>query len=853
MITGPESQNREAFAWIPPRLAWHLLTALSLVEGLVALIWTAGQRAESGSRLVGPYSAAQVGLMALLMVGTAGVVVLVTRLRRRVNGSSNLRGLGTAAAGLLTLALICGVGLWLTGLAETPFWQAVAPKVRPLMLWMLLTAAQTGVLLMVMLRGLRWPGLPGQRRLLITAGGVLAAGLLLWLVMARTGYGLRPDVITWGAAGVPLLEWQLWLAWLLGTAALILGLRTRRDGFTRADALILLVVWGGAAALWLSQPVPRSFFALRPVLPTNEITPYSDAGFYASVAESITAGNGFFNGRIVTRPLYIVFLAVLQALGGHEYQRVIVLQTLVLALTPAVIYLLGKSLHSRALGISTAMLVIFREFNSILATPITEVSNSKQFLSDFPTMLGISAVLLLAVTWLKTPRRHRLLPLALGGTLGLLMLVRTQVALLAPLLVLAALTAYRRDWRGWLAGSLLVALGMMLSISPWLARNYQITGHVAFEQSLENENVAARYSDDPLAAVKPLPGEGEGEYGQRLIRGAMTWGLRNPGKVMTFSGAHFLNNAVDSLLILPVRSQGAQTWSGLTDFSSAFWLTWLEPWDAAKTLRVLLYLAGIALGIAACWQAVGAVGLLPLLIYAGYNLSSAAFRYSGWRFIQPVDWVVAFYFAAGLLQVSAWVIALFHTPHRADNSPLSETRRRPAWPAAVGLGALFLLAGSSLLLAERVVPREYPLLRPQQVVDKLTQSRVLESAGIDGQALAQFAAQPGAVLYDGMALYPRFYPADSGEPGTGWPVYKKRDFSRLGFLLIDDTRHGIVLAAKKSPARFPNRAGVTVLGCDHGDWIEAAAVVVQGKKPVVYLSSRADALICPAVTQEGSE
>ncbi|MCX6064453.1 MAG: hypothetical protein NT121_01670, partial [Chloroflexi bacterium] len=116
--------------------------------------------------------------------------------------------------------------------------------------------------------------------------------------------------------------------------------------------------------LWLAQPILPGYFATPPRAPNFEIYPFSDALIYAQYAQSALVGNGFMWPDVPTRPLYITFITWLHVLAGQDYIRVIFLQTLVLAAFPAVLYLLGKEVAGRPLGLGLALLATFRDLTA---------------------------------------------------------------------------------------------------------------------------------------------------------------------------------------------------------------------------------------------------------------------------------------------------------------------------------------------------------------------------------------------------------------------------------------------------------------------------------------------------------
>src|SRR5690606_15209241 len=98
---------------------------------------------------------------------------------------------------------------------------------------------------------------------------------------------------------------------------------------------------------------------------------------------------------------YVMLLAGAHALLGGNYNAITSAQVLVLALLPAVLYLLAARLHSRFAGLLLAGLVIVREVNSIALGGIINLSHAKLLMADLPAALALAAACLAAVAWLR--------------------------------------------------------------------------------------------------------------------------------------------------------------------------------------------------------------------------------------------------------------------------------------------------------------------------------------------------------------------------------------------------------------------------------------------------------------------
>jgi hypothetical protein len=175
----------------------------------------------------------------------------------------------------------------------------------------------------------------------------------LYLLVEMTGIGKNPQFVSIISLGVPLLEGQIEYACGLNVLVLCLAgawgrlpLEERRNRKLNIDLLVCVALWLLAAGLWLSLPLPKhNYFAPEQLPPNYSIYPFSDAEQYDM--NSLWVWKGSIKDTVISKPLYIVFLSILHALVGYDYGKVILLQTLVLAILPAVIYLVGKEMHSR--------------------------------------------------------------------------------------------------------------------------------------------------------------------------------------------------------------------------------------------------------------------------------------------------------------------------------------------------------------------------------------------------------------------------------------------------------------------------------------------------------------------------
>ena len=839
---------------------WWVIFALGSAGGVLTLARLASVPADPKNALLLGFSASRLAIMALVLglaMGLAGMAWFSSRrpLCLHPAGRPRLYALGIPLSALLALA--CQATLFYLYYYPEGKYLAYHARLEPLLTWVgWLAALLLGWLVMVRF-GLRFDGVRlCWRGVLAGAGAALALCAAAALFVNLTGIGWDMDAVAWGKPGVPLLEWQLWLAAALGVGvAILLPERSERRGGLWLEVGLALLVWIAAALLWQAQTTPINYFTLGPYPPNQEFYPYSDAANHDLVAQHLLLGNGYMHA-VIKRPLLSLFFGLLHMLAGQDYETVISLQTIVLALLPVSLYFLGRALHGRGLGLALALLAALREVNMIAATPYSRISHSKLLMSDEPAALGLVLFTLAAVIWLKAPRRRRLMPLVAGGVMGLQMMVRPQSVLLVPFVLGAAFFALRGDRRAgsirtslkdagtaWLASAALMGVGIVLVITPWVARNYALTGQVVFDQTEQIGIFTQRYTDMPGYAMPDrLTGETEEDYNQRLVDETLRYTLRNPGAVARFVGAHFLNNTIHTALTIPIRE-------GVSSFGDAFTITsnWYDAWGDrplrfGEAARLTLNLGLIALGVIFAWRRWGWAGLLPLLVNLSYSLSNSVVRNSGWRYIFPADWAGYLYYVLGLLEILLTVLLVLGLDR--TETPERDARQKAfAWRGAAALGAAFLLAGALVPAAEWVFPVQYP---PANEAAALADLQAQPALPVDPQELAAFTAREDVVVFRGRAFYPVWYGANQGEPGFGWVVYSEKPFARLSLVVINDSMRNVLLRITTPPDDFPNNSEVLVVGCDvsHLGYVDASVIALP-ESGALYTREGWPLLDCP--------
>lgn len=668
---------------------------------------------------------------------------------------------------------------------------------------------------------------------------IFAAFALAIAIIALTRIGLGFDATIWNAPGSPLLITQVVLAFL-GSAVLLWGLSALRKRLgeprlQRIDWILAGVVWLIAAVMWLHEPAQPTYYSSEPRYPNFESYPISDAFNHDVIAQNVLIGEGFHFGGLVAirRPLYVLFLSALEWLLASKYSTVVNVQVVVLALFPALLYLLAARLHNRFSGLLLAGLVAFREANSIALGHVINASHAKLLMADLPTALGMALLAVVTMAWLRSTPRNYLAALVTGGLLGAFVLLRSQSLTLIPVLAVLVLLVW--GWRAGWKPALLFILGAVLVVSPWVVRNRIGMGQWAIEDSIVSGFLANRYRYEPGTFGLPfLDGETEGEYYTRQMGAVRQFALRDPVYVTGFVTDNFVRNQLLNFMALPVSFELRELEAHVRQLP--FWPSWDGSLPSESYLPIALNIALVSLGLAVAWKRWRWVGMAPLFINLGFTANLALARVSGWRYNLPADWVVLLYYAIGLGQIALWAASSLKKNSATLNSAItvsdkSKTKAGSTW-MAIGFG-LLLLVGLSFSIIETLSTPRYEKLQAQAVLQELGELSSQEQARLD--ALKAMLEQSRLDILNGRALYPNFYSAGEGVPESNFALSTPQDFDRLTFFLIGPEAASISFPFEKQHVGFPSSAHVIVLRCSsHSP--TALAVILPAQQKVLFSS-----------------
>ncbi|MCA2000492.1 MAG: glycosyltransferase family 39 protein [Chloroflexi bacterium] len=689
-----------------------------------------------------------------------------------------------------------------------PYYERLSP-----LLWLLLVvAAQTVIFLLLSKNGFHPREFAKRKAVYLSSAIAFGFLFVIFLFVVFTRLGVIPDTAYWGEPGAAILGWQFVLSIIAGFVVLIYFSLVPRPSSLAENFLFPFIVYLAAAALWLSAPVDvlrNSFYA--PITPPANIPlPYSDAGFYDFLSQSLLIGTAYLGG-VPPRPFYVVFLAALHLLFGQDYVAIIAAQTLTLAFFPVALYFLAKKLHSPAAGVTAAFFAVFRELVGLWISSNIRAANSKTFTTDFPTAMALAFLCLVLIWWLE--RRDLKSTLAAGGFFGLVLLFRTQSLLVLPVVFALTWFVYQRRTKDWFVAGAVFAAAMLLAVLPWLTHNYTVEGRFTFDDPRQSAVIYSQYSftgNLDLAQFNPETDS----VGERMV----SFTLENPAYVAGFIAAHILNTEIGGLLALPLIAD----FESLSAPVNIYWGAWDGTLAWYNAALLIFYLAVIAVGLGAAWKRAGWLGLIPLAVNLGYALSNGVSRFSGWRYNLPVDWAVYFYFALGALEILGGLTLLFGAQIEKVFPVCQSPKAKPVSlrdfrPQYVFMMFVFAFIGSLPWLAKEIASPRYTASTPELMTK-------LETSGYSAAEIKDFLSHTGAVMMEGRLLYPRMYWRGEGlSSANPWQAYAVRDFPRIGFLLLNDRRSDMIFPTRES-LNFPQGADVIVVACEREGYYEARLI-----------------------------
>lgn len=703
---------------------------------------------------------------------------------------------------------------------------------------------------------------------------LLASGLLLALTafIFISRIGIRADLY-WKVAGIPLLSMQLYSAlgcvllyhffvekWL---PARITQSKIKPEWLTAA---IFVLIWIGAACCWNGTPQARSVFATGPYPPSEVMYPHSDAAVHDSGAAMIEIGLPVNGGQFTDKPAYMFLLGMIHLLVGDDIRRIVFVQVMVLALLPAILFLLGRELHSPKTGLLLAVIVIYRAVNAIQAVTAITTASVKELMSETPLALALAVLCLVVIRYWKN-RSAVKFPILLGGVYGIALLIRPHPIFFFPILLLFLVWLSWKNFRRMAGHLALFAVTLALVLAPISVSNIQqgripdylekinIVLHLRSEHAQDSQIVVDEDQQLPagpssVETVQPQTGQAtpmpqtastpvpvvpttQTSYGQYPI-------IEN--RVVRLM-SHALHNELAILLSMPASLIFHDM---PTTLQAAYWDE-SGPWNGSLTagqwIALCINLSVLAIGLSVFFTKTRWFGLFPLVVQVSINLANSFARSSGGRFLTPVDWIIYLYYAVGIVELIRYLLNELGS-HPLDLVDSNRPSRPVGWSTAAPLLA-FAVLGLALGYIQVIIPDRYTRITdPVEFIRNSTPGEFSAKLLPDLQAVLD-QSQTG--WYYGKALYPRYYSANQGEPSPNSEMHTL-PYDRIVFEMIGpDGNNFILLPSTTRGKKLQNGADVLVFGCRRdANTIDGWLVVINPTgSPAVLKRDPQQSYTCP--------
>ncbi len=660
--------------------------------------------------------------------------------------------------------------------------------------------------------------------------------------------------------GFPILDYQALFTWIavMGGFFLIKWLVNKWGNGKKlsaiiADLLIVLSLFTGSFIISNSVSVKPNAFIDEPRPPNFSISPNLDAEIYERTAQNLLAKGTFqtYIGEgdylsIARRPLFTGYLAMLHWVGGLGYEDILPLLLLSFSIIPVLVYLFTKTIHNRISGILAAILIIIRHQNGLLlAGDVWGGNNLHMLMSDFPAMIIAVTFLTLVVLWIKNPQDQPILPMIIGGVLGLGMLIRQEIAFLLPIVSIVAIIKLKGRWKLLLKQLFLIGICSIVVITPWLSRNWVKTGKFYLDKPGNRvERIIQTISAFGDISSADDQVENPEEIGEAVQLGDPASEQVQPVNPAESESAQTIKSVIDHygnafqqlFLYLPsnplmlnfdymwkaVNGELKEYYNGVFyspyKYSKSLPYWWFDQWDGKIDQKSWIYLTGIvgliSLGIYRVWKKERWIVFVPILSILGMISLYAINRQSGGRWLLTVDWLSAMFLSIGLVEISFGVLERW-----AGNNSIRDTlsggvileEDRVSSPRGTLLFLISLgivLLGASPVIAEILLPNNYPESEMELKLSSLLDDENSVLNNDDQKLLHNFLDQGGEVIY-GRALYPRYFSPDAKLMTTNQRLFP----SSTTFTIAGEDLEFVVLSRLEPPTWFPQGTETLVIGC----------------------------------------
>jgi hypothetical protein len=740
-------------------------------SGLVNFILLLLVPADQKNALMLGFSSKRLAILIFLLIGITAFFIATIKLSKTspktILWISNAFRKQSISAILILFFFLVLLLVWVAGFSPEYLlidYFAIARRLLPLLIWFLsISVSMLGFCFFLNAGESKSTIINNQKYWRLLA--VTTTALVIFFLSIAWVYPKLTYQLWFGRYSVPFLATQIFAAFVLVSLGLLIpGAFWKKIPAlltNHIDLILFVSIWLISAVLWVNQPI--EFMGdmssttieqhIKPLPPNFEIYPRKDSATYFNISESIVTGGGIY--RSIDKSLFLAFEGLNNWLAGGSFERMLNYQTILLASFPAVIYLLGRKLHSIPTGLLAASLAVMQEINGIRLMDEFPVVSSKVLLSEPFMQLWTAIIALFAfIAFKRSGKSQTKFFIILGGSLGLSALFRLNTIVIIPFIILVALIHYFQDRKIMIRSIGILFIGIFLAFSPWMTHNAikygdplafiksKVSG-VIIDRRYENIDNNSRIGN----SINPVEILGLSNGLDDKVSENNSWKIKPPevkaSLKMDFAGLinvrlpnyinskilnipqifvsilrHTLNNTITSFSILPTSINPQDLFHGSRN--QRFWGGYdVASYEGINPIIVALNLLILAIGISSAINKHRVVGLVPIAIFFGYHLSNGLAISSGNRYAQPVTWVIFFYYAIGLISISKSLLNLLRYENQLIEKEPDKTVPTNKWIGMAFVILCVLLLGSTPVIADLIPANRFPITAEQQLISAL--------------------------------------------------------------------------------------------------------------------------------------
>lgn len=645
------------------RYLFHF-SGLAFLESVLTILWLAAIPTETSSTIFLGFSLNRLLLMLVpLCIALVSVVGLLTHKYSDRIVIHLQKRIFIKVSFLLGISLI---GFLLYASAQSQ-WQMLYGRMLPVITLLIFIFLEWPILIVLSSylgrqQTLNW--LKTNIQFSLKTMVIITVVFLLLYCLSTVLYPLTDKENFWWDSAVPLLFWQLAFSifvvkiygWFENKFIKLAG--------KKLDWMIFAVIFVVFGILWSSAPVQSNYFTSKPGPPNFVSYPASDSAIFDLQAQSVLQGYGLNNGRVLDRPIYPAFLAILHIIIGQDMADNMAVQAFIFAILPALVYLICISIGPRIWGMFASLIVGFWGLNGINASNVLNTSSPKHILTEYPLAIALAFLMLISLKWYKTGFQGQVYPAILGGVIALAAYLRYSALILLPFWMMLPIVYQGKITKKVLVTICLILCGFVIISAPWHIRNsiraggivipytkkisFVVNTRLTSSTNIQNATEETDTTRNNRKAGNNVENNEENDVNQKL---STADDLAPENTAYGMVGIHLLHNMMSSFFILPVSLQ-------LADLQTTLKLggdLWKYNWDGIlKTSQLLIFILQaiiLSFGISHLFRKNKYASIILIFIYTGISISNSLGMSSGGRFIVPVNWIVLIVYGAGLLKL----------------------------------------------------------------------------------------------------------------------------------------------------------------------------------------------------------